>query len=64
MAGYLPSTGNQIAMGRVYRAFTNNIPSTGYNISLRGSLGPYVGIYSGSIRLSANFGGRYYPYTY
>lgn len=66
MAGFLPATGTQIAMGRVYRAYTNLIPSAGFNIRLSGTLGASYGSRPGGLQISFSswFGGRYYPYTY
>lgn len=60
----IPNTGSAIAMGKVYKAYTNVTPTGGTNVSLRATLGAYIGISSGSISLSANFGGRTGTYDY
>lgn len=60
----IPNTGTQISMGKVYRAYTNVTPTTGVNVSLRATLGPYISITTGSISLSSSFGGRTGPYDY
>lgn len=60
----IPNTGTQISMGKVYHAYTNVTPPGGTNVSLRATLGSYIGISSGSITLSASFGGRVGPYDY
>lgn len=60
----IPNTGSTIAMGKVRRAYTNVAPTGGANISLRATLGSYIGISSGSISLSSSFGGRTGPYDY
>lgn len=62
--GLIPQTTQTIEMGRVRRAYTNISPSAGANISLRATLGSYIGVSSGSISLSSAFGGRTTPYTY
>ena len=54
----LPATGSAITFGNVSRGYSN---TTGTNISLRGTLGGYVGISSGATSLSSNFGGRTTP---
>lgn len=60
----LPATGTEIVMGRVKKAYSNVAAAAGQNISLRGTLGGYVGQSSGAITLSSTFGGRTIPYTY
>ena len=60
----IPNTGTTIAMGKVYHAYFNVTPSPGTNVSLRATLGGQIGIASGSITLSATFGGRTGPYDY
>ena len=60
----LPATGTAIAMGRVRKSFNNVAPAAGNNISLRGTLGGYLSITTGSVSLSSRFGGRTNPYTY
>jgi len=60
----LPATGTTITMGRVYHAYTNITAGAGSNINLRATLGPYISITTGSISLSANFGGRTTLYAY
>lgn len=66
MAGFLPATGTQIAMGRVFRAYTDVIPTVGYTIRLSGTLGAFFGSLPAGVQISfsSQFGGRYYPYTY
>ncbi len=59
----LPATGSQKSFGRVRRGYSNQAPAAGQNISLRGTLGAYLGISSGSISLSQTFGGRTTPYN-
>ena len=56
----LPATGSSISFGNVKRGYTN---TTGSNVSLRGTLGSYLGIGSGSVSLSSRFGGRTTPYN-
>ena len=60
----IPNTGTTIAMGKVYRAYTNITPGASANVSLRATLGSYIGITTGSISLSSSFGGRTGPYDY
>lgn len=60
----IPNTGNTIAMGKVYHAYTNVTPGANANVSLRATLGSYIGITTGSISLSSSFGGRLGPYDY
>ncbi len=52
-------------MGRVYKAYTNSTASTGTNVSLSATLGPYKGKSAGTeISMSSTFGGATSPYTY
>lgn len=60
----LPATGTTISAGRTYTAYTNISPGAGSNVQLRATLGPYIGITTGAISLSASFGGQTTPYTY
>lgn len=60
----LPATGTEITMGRVKKGYSNVAASAGQNIALRGTLGGYLGISTGSITLSSTFGGRTSPYAY
>lgn len=60
----LPATGTEIVMGRVRKAYNNVAPAAGQNISLRGTLGGFIGQASGAITLSSTFGGRTIPYAY
>jgi len=60
----IPGTGSTIAMGKVYHAYTNVHPSAGQYVSLRATLGSYIGITTGTIHLSGSFGGRTGPYDY
>ena len=58
----LPATGSAITFTNVRKGYSNSTPGAGATIALRGTLGGYVGISSGSINLSSNFGGRTTPY--
>jgi hypothetical protein len=60
----IPNTGSAIRMGGVYKAYTNVTAGAGSNVSLRATLGSYIGISTGSISLSSAFGGRTGPYDY
>jgi hypothetical protein len=60
----LPATGTEIVMGRVKKSYTNSAAAAGQNISLRGTLGGYIGQSTGSLALSSTFGGRTVPYAY
>lgn len=60
----LPATGTEITMGRVKKGYSNVAAAAGQNIALRGTLGGYLGISTGSITLSSTFGGRTSPYAY
>jgi len=60
----IPGTGSTISMGTVYHAYANVYPSAGQNVSLRATLGSYIGITTGTIYLSGSFGGRTGPYNY
>jgi hypothetical protein len=60
----IPNTGSEIRMGGVNRAYTTSSSMVGTNISLRATLGSYIGISTGSISLSSAFGGRTGPYDY
>lgn len=51
----LPATGSTITMNQVQVYFGR---ASGSQASLRATLGPYVGITTGSISLSSSFGGR------
>jgi len=55
----LPATGSQITMSQVRNYFGSSTTP----INLRGTLGAFIGITSGSISLSASFGGYYFPAT-
>lgn len=57
--GLIPATGSAIAMGRVRNAY-----GLSGQVTLRGNLGAQIGISSGQIRLSTDFGGRTTPNTY
>jgi hypothetical protein len=59
----LPATGTEITFTNVKRSYTNAGTVAGGNYTLRGTLGGYVGISSGSITLSSTFGGRTTPYA-
>jgi ribosomal 30S subunit maturation factor RimM len=57
--GLIPATGTQIQMGRVRNAYG----LTG-SVRLRADLGAQIGINTGQIRLSTDFGGRTTPFDY
>jgi hypothetical protein len=59
----LPATGSAMTMGRVRKGYSNVAASAGANISLRGTLGGYLGISSGAFNLSSSFGGRTTPHN-
>lgn len=59
----LPATGSAKSFGRVKKGYSNSAAAAGQNISLRGTLGGYLGISSGSFSLSQAFGGRTTPYN-
>lgn len=76
MPGYIPITGQEIAFGKVNRAYTNyargspgNAPLGGQNIQLSGVLASQAAYGSlqaagTQVGISARFGGRFYPYDY
>jgi len=57
--GLIPATGSEITMGRVRNAY-----GLSGQVSLRANLGAQIGITTGQIRLSTDFGGRTTPNTY
>lgn len=57
--GVIPASGTQIQMGRVRNAY-----GLSGQVALRATLGPQIGITTGQILLSANFGGRTTPQNY
>lgn len=57
--GLIPATGTAIQMGRVRNAFGLSGAAR-----LRADLGAKIGITTGQIRLSINFGGRTTPSNY
>lgn len=57
--GIIPNTGSEIVMGRVRNAY-----GLSGQVALRANLGAQIGISSGQIRLSIDFGGRTTPNTY
>jgi ribosomal 30S subunit maturation factor RimM len=57
--GLIPATGTEIQMGRVRNAY--GLSGT---VRLRADLGAQIGITTGQIRLSADFGGRTTPFDY
>ncbi len=59
----LPATGSAITFTNVRKGYGNVTPGAGSNVALRATLGGYVGISSGAISLSSNFGGRTTPYN-
>jgi hypothetical protein len=60
----IPITGTTIRMGGVHHAYFGSYPTTGANVTLRGTLGSQIGIVSGSISLSSAFGARSGPFDY
>lgn len=59
MPSVLPATGTAIAMGRVRNAY-----GLAGAARLRADLGAQIGITTGAIRLSTDFGGKTAPGTY
>lgn len=59
----LPATGSAMTMGRVKKGYSNVAAAGGQNIALRGTLGAYLGVSTGSVSLSSLFGGRTTPYN-
>jgi len=57
--GIIPNTGSAITMGRVRNAY-----GLSGQVALRANLGAQIGITTGQIRLSTDFGGRTTPNTY
>jgi len=57
--GIIPATGSEIAMGRVRNAY-----GLSGQVALRANLGAQIGITTGQIRLSTDFGGRTTPNNY
>lgn len=57
--GLIPATGSAIQMGRVRNAY-----GLSGAVRLRADLGAQIGITTGQIRLSTDFGGRTTPGTY
>lgn len=57
--GLIPATGSEITMGRVRNAY-----GLSGQVALRANLGAQIGITTGQIRLSTDFGGRTTPNTY
>lgn len=57
--GIIPATGSEIAMGRVRNAY-----GLSGQVALRANLGAQIGITTGEIRLSIDFGGRTTPNDY
>jgi len=57
--GIIPNTGSEITMGRVRNAY-----GLSGQVALRANLGAQIGITTGQIRLSTDFGGRTTPNTY
>ena len=55
----LPATGSTITMSQVRNYFGSSTTP----INLRGTLGAFIGITSGTIYLSESFGGYYTPAT-
>ena len=59
----LPATGSAITFTNVRRGYGNTTPAAGANVALRGTLGAHIGVSTGAVSLSTNFGGRTTPYT-
>jgi ribosomal 30S subunit maturation factor RimM len=57
--GLIPATGTEIQMGRVRNAY-----GLSGAVRLRADLGAQIGITTGQIRLSIDFGGRTTPFNY
>jgi ribosomal 30S subunit maturation factor RimM len=57
--GLIPATGTAIQMGRVRNAY-----GLSGAVRLRADLGAQIGITTGQIRLSTDFGGRTTPFNY
>lgn len=57
--GIIPATGSEIAMGRVRNAY-----GLSGQVALRANLGAQIGITTGEIRLSIDFGGQTTPNAY
>lgn len=57
--GIIPNTGSAITMGRVRNAY-----GLSGQTALRGNLGAQIGITTGAIRLSTDFGGKTTPNDY
>jgi hypothetical protein len=57
--GLIPATGTEIQMGRVRNAYGLSGAAR-----LRADLGAQIGITTGQIRLSTDFGGRTTPFDY
>ena len=57
--GLIPATGTEIQMGRVRNAYGLSGAAR-----LRTDLGNQIGITTGQIRLSTDFGGRTTPFDY
>ena len=57
--GIIPASGTAISMGRVRNAY--GLSGT---VRLRSDLGAQIGITTGAIRLSSEFGGRTTPFDY
>lgn len=55
----LPATGSTITMSQVRNYFSSSTTP----INLLATLGPFIGISSGTISLSSSFGGYYFPAT-
>ena len=59
----LPATGSAITFTNVRKGYNNVTPGAGSNVQLRGVLGANIGITTGAISLSSNFGGRTVTYA-
>ena len=57
--GLIPATGSEITMGRVRNAY-----GLSGAVRLRADLGAEIGITTGDIQLSVDFGGRTTPFDY
>lgn len=59
----LPATGSAITFTNVKKGYSNAAPGAGSNVALRGTLAAYVGVSTGAVSLSSQFGGRTTPYA-
>lgn len=53
----LPATGSIISMSQIRNYFSSSVTP----VSLRATLGPFLGITTGTVPMSSTFGGYYFP---